>query len=138
MRKIKNLIAVVLVLACVLSLAACGKSVDLWKDATYVEDTTLGEGATSISVTVTAQEKSVVFTVNTDKTILSEALLEHELISGDVGEFGIYIKYVNGIRADYDIDMAYWGLKVNGEFAMTGADSVQVENGGNYELVYTK
>ena len=72
------------------------------------------------------------------KETVGEALEEHGLVSGEEGPYGLYIKKVNGITADYDIDQSYWSFNKNGEYMMTGADKTEIENGAHYELVYTK
>ena len=134
-------ICIVLALVCLLGLAACKKEVNaegVWKDATYLEDMTFGEGKNTAVVEVKAGEQSVTFTVNTDEEMLGAALLEHKLIDGDQGDYGLYIKKVNGITADYDTDKAYWGFYINGEYATTGVDSTKIEKGATYKLEYTK
>ena len=110
----------------------------LWKDAIYLSDAEFGEGAKTVTVKVIAEDKSVTFTVKTDAKTLGEALLEHELVAGEQGDFGLYIKYVNGIRADYDLDGAYWGFNKGGEYMMTGVDGTTIADGEKYELVWTK
>ena len=128
----------ILMLLCFVS---CAKPTDtdlLWENALYTEDTELGEGAKTVQVEVKAGEKSVVFTVKTDEAILGDALIAHGLIEGDEGAYGLYIKKVNGITADYDIDGSYWGFYKNGEYMMTGVDGTEFADGEHYELVYTK
>ena len=106
-----------------------------WADASYLSDTELGKGSKTVVVTVKAGENEVSFTIHSDKTYLSDALLEHKLIEGDQSEFGIYIKKVNGIVADYDIDKTYWGFYKNGEMMMVGVSAVEFADGEHYELV---
>ncbi len=139
----KKTVCLALITVLLLSLFAVSytKDVDtdlLWKDAIYTEDTTFGDGATTVEVEVKAGNKSVTFTLKTDKTILGDALIEHSLIDGEEGQFGLYIKSVNGIIADYDVDQSYWGFYQNGEYMLTGVDGTEFENGDRYELVYTK
>ena len=110
----------------------------LWANATYLEDTAFGEGAKTVTVKVIAEDKSVTFTVKTDAKTLGEALIEHGLIAGDMGDYGLYIKYVNGIRADYDLDKRYWNFTKNGEYMMTGADMTEISDGEAYEFTYAK
>ncbi|MBQ8258908.1 MAG: DUF4430 domain-containing protein [Clostridia bacterium] len=110
----------------------------LWANATYLEDTAFGEGAKTVTVKVIAEDKSVTFTVKTDAKTLGEALIEHGLIAGDMGDYGLYIKYVNGIRADYDLDKRYWNFTKNGEYMMTGADMTEIADGEAYEFTYAK
>ena len=137
-KTIKSFVSFALLFAFILTLTACQKGVDvkgLWEKATYTKDTTFGNGATTVMVEVKVEEQSVTFT---DKTTLGEALMEHGLIAGDVGQFGLYVKVVNGITADYDIDQSYWAFTKNGEMMMTGVDMTNIADGEHYELVYTK
>ena len=110
----------------------------LWANATYLEDTSFGEGAKTVTVKVIVEGKSVTFTIKTDANTLGEALLAHGLVAGDQGDFGLYIKYVNGIRADYDLDKRYWNFTKNGEYMMTGADMTEIADGEAYEFTYAK
>ena len=107
----------------------------LWESATYLIDTELGEGAKTVEVEVKAGEKSITFTIHTDKETLGDAMLEHGLIAGEQGAYGLYVKLVNGIEADYDKDGTYWGFYKNGEMMMVGVDGATIADGEHYELV---
>lgn len=137
----KKTVSVALLFICIFSLVACGNSVDkkgLWENAVYLQDTELGEGAKTVTVEIKVEEQTVTFTINTDKKTVGEALIENKLIEGDQGAFGIYIKKVNGITADYDIDQSYWAFYINGEMAMTGVDLTDIDENAIYRLEYTK
>ena len=110
----------------------------LWATATYVEDTELGEGSKTFVTEVTVNEQTVKFTLHTNQTTVGAALLEQELIAGEEGAYGLYVKVVNGITADYDIDQSYWSFYIDGEYAMTGVDTTEISEGAVYSLVYTK
>ena len=110
----------------------------VWDGATYTDDVSLGSGEKTLLVEVVALEKSVTFTINTNKETVGEALLEHKLISGDEGAYGLYVKVVNGIEADYDKDKSYWAFTKNKESMTVGVDMAKFEDGEHYELVYTK
>jgi len=110
----------------------------LWKDATYKEDTVLGTGTTTFFFEVIAEEHSVTFTVNTEEETVGDALQELGIIAGEEGAYGLYVKTVNGILADYDVNATYWSFTKNGEMMMTGVDGENIENGAHYEMVYTK
>ena len=140
-KTVSSIICAVLSIVLVVCLASCGNTVDaegLWENATYRKDTELGKGATTVQVQVKAGEESITFTIKTDKKMLGDALLEHELITGDESQYGLYIKSVNGIRADYDLDKSYWGFYKNGEYMLTGVDGTEIADGEHYELVYEK
>lgn len=135
MKKILSL-ALSVVIVCLL-LVSCNtaEKTGAWESATYRRDMELGEGAKTVEVEVKAEDQSITFTIHTDKETLGAALLEHELISGEEGPFGLYIKFVNGIEADYDKDGTYWGFYKNGEMMMVGVDSAVIADGEHYELV---
>ena len=110
----------------------------LWENATYLSDKEFGEGSKTLVVEVKAGDESVTFTVKTDKATVGEALQEYDLIDGEEGEYGLYVKVVNGITADYDIDKSYWAFYINGEYAMGGVDTTDITDGVVYKLEYTK
>ncbi len=138
----KRFFSVLCLLVAVCSLLiSCGQpntAVPLWDSALYVDNTTFGDGEKTLMVEVVAEEKSVIFTLNTDAETVGEALLEHELIAGEQGAYGLYVKQVNGMTADYDIDQSYWSFTKNGEPLMTGVDGEKFVSGDRYELVYMK
>ena len=113
------------------------------QDTTVAEDSedgnVLGEGENQFTFKVVDGEgNETVFTVNTDKTIVGEALLDLGLIEGEDGDYGLYVKKVNGILADYEVDQTYWAFYVNGEYAMTGVDTTEIENGAEYSFKIEK
>ena len=135
MKKTLTIISVIL-LVCI-ALTACNtvSAEGLWENATYRRDTELGTGAKTVQVEVKAGEESVTFTIHTDKDTLGDAMLEHGLIAGDAGAYGLYVKLVNGIEADYDKDGSYWGFYKNGEMMLVGVDGAVIADGEHYELV---
>ena len=137
MKKTISLVLAVLMLFCIVSCNTASKT-GAWENATYRKDMEFGKGETTVQVEVKAEEQSVTFTINTDKKTLGEALIEHGLISGENGQFGLYVKLVNGIEADYDKDGTYWGFYKNGEMMMVGVDGAQISDGEHYELVKAK
>ena len=99
----------------------------------------LGEGQTTFLFTVVDKDGNETnFEIHTDKTIVGEALLDVDLIAGDESEFGLYVKTVNGITADYDVDKTYWAFYVNGEYAMSGVDTTTIEEGSSYSFKVEK
>ena len=129
-----------LVLMMSVSFVACAdvEKAGAWENATHVSDKTFGNGAKTVQVEVKAEEQSVTFTIKTDADTLGAALKEHDLIAGEEGAFGLYVKTVNGILADYDVDQTYWSLTKNGEMMMVGVDGATIADGEHYELTRTK
>lgn len=130
-----SLLLIAILIFCV---ASCGENADeagLWANATYQGDTTLGSGANTVRVEVTAADKTVVLTLKTDKATLGEALFELNLIN-DVAFFNV----CNGITADWDKDKAYWAFYVGDEMAMYGVNDAKAVTTGTptYKITYTK
>ena len=138
MKKLLSLLLSLLMIAT--CFAACNQSsaTDPWADAIYKENKEFGEGEKTIEFEIIVNEHKVTFTIHTDAELLSNALLEHKIIEGDDGEYGLYVKKANGILADYDKNQAYWGLTIGGEYSMTGVDGTEITDGGHYEFTYTK
>ncbi len=136
----KKTLSLILALCMLIPLAACGKTDTsaLWDGAAYTQDALVGSGNKTVQLEVKAGDKSVTVTVKTDREMLGDALLDNDLVSAENGQYGMYIKSVIGINADYDADGAYWALTKDGEYLMTGADAAPVENGEHYEFTYTK
>ena len=133
-------LSISLLLILMLCLASCN-TVDaegLWENATHRRDMTFGNGEKTVTVVVKVEDKSVNFTVKTDEEYLGDALIAHGLIEGEEGAYGLYVKKVNGITADYDKDAAYWSLWKDGDYCSYGVDAAKITDGDVYELVYTK
>ena len=95
----------------------------------------LGEGSKEFALTVTDKDgNETQFEIHTDKETVGEALQELNLIDGEEGEYGLFVKTVNGITADYDTDGVYWAFYVNGEYAASGVDVTQITEGDSYAL----
>ncbi len=136
-----RILTLLLTLSVLLCTVSCKGQIDaegMWANAVYTEDTTVGDGAKTITLTVKVEEQSVVITVKTDAETVGAALMEHNLITGDPGEFGLYIKSVNGIRADYDKDGYYWAFYEGDAYAMAGVDQTALTDGGAYTLACEK
>ncbi|MBO4413827.1 MAG: DUF4430 domain-containing protein [Clostridia bacterium] len=93
----------------------------------------------TITVKVTDNEgKETSFTIKTDAEFLRGALEQEKLIEGEESQYGLYVKVVNGVTADYNTDGAYWGFYKGGEYLMTGVDETPIKDGDTFEIVYTK
>ncbi|MBQ2751444.1 MAG: DUF4430 domain-containing protein, partial [Oscillospiraceae bacterium] len=97
---------------------------------------TAGEKAFTVKV-VHADRSEKTFSYRCSDEYLGDTLLREGLIKGEKGAYGIYITEVNGERAVYEKDKAYWALFINGEYAVSGIDATPIENGAQYTLAYT-
>ncbi|MBO7171250.1 MAG: DUF4430 domain-containing protein [Clostridia bacterium] len=134
-----RILSLALVILCLFFAVSCVERKGAWENATYTTDQTFGEGSKTVTVTVTAEEQTITFTIRTDAETLEEAMVENELVDGDESTYGLYIKYVNGIRADYNLDGGYyWGLTKDGESTDYGASSATLTDGDVYGFIRTK
>ncbi|MBR4282563.1 MAG: DUF4430 domain-containing protein [Clostridia bacterium] len=149
--KLSSLLLLLIMVICI-AFTGCGNQVDnesktdvnstvVSNDAQniYTADTELGQGSKTVYVNVTDnQNKTITFTIHTDKEFLGDALIDNGIIKGDEGQYGLYVTHVNGLEANYDTDKAYWGFFQNGEYMMSGVDTTKFSDGDSYELVYVK
>ena len=99
------------------------------------KDTAAAAGSKQFTLTVTDYDGNTTeHSISTDADTVGAALLEQGLVEGEEGPYGLYIKTVNGIRADYELDGHYWAFYINGEYASTGIDQTPVEPGAVYGL----
>ena len=115
------------------STAPVADDAGFWSTAMYTADTALGEGAKVLTVQVSADEKAITLTINTDKETVGAALAEHNLIQGADGLYTV----VNGMTADWNVDQTYWAFYIDGEYAMTGMDDTAITDGAVYKLERT-
>jgi len=119
-RVLSAVLCMVLIAAMALSMTACGTE-------------TLGTGSATFTFQVVdGNGTQTDFTIATDKATVGEALLDEGLIAGEDGPYGLYVKQVNGITADYDVDGTYWAFYIGGEYAVTGVDKTAPEDGAVY------
>lgn len=115
-------------------------------DTAAVTDTSDDSSAASDSekaeITITVQVKGsdgnvTDFVIKTDEEFLRGALEQENLVEGDESEFGLYVKVVNGEKADYDADGAYWAFYKGDEYLMTGVDTTPIADGDLFRIEYT-
>ena len=101
--------------------------------------TVKGEGATLFYFNVVDKDgNETKFEIHTDKTIVGDALLELGLIAGEEGPYGLYVKTVNGITADYETDGTYWAFYEGDSYGMTGVDLTEIQAGATYAFKVSK
>lgn len=99
------------------------------------------EGSKTITIEVIDnEEESTKYEVKTDAEYLRQAMEEAEGLefSGSEGPYGMSIDTVNGVIADFNTDGPYWGFYVNGEYCNYGVDEQPVEDGDDFQIIYTK
>ena len=128
----------VLIAAMALMQTACDNLFNK-EDSTTPQQTE--QSATSKNFTfivVDKDGKETSFNLSSDKKTVGEALFAEGLLEGENGPYGLYVKKVNGIVADYDIDKTYWAFYINGEYAMSGVDTTDIVEGATYSFKVEK
>ena len=137
-RSLSFILSVVLVAAMALIAVGCNvnqnDALDYQGATAVIENgSVMGEGERFFTFTVVDGDgNEVSCEVKTDKTIVGEALLDLGLIAGEEDMYGLYVKSVNGIFADYNVTGTYWAFYIDGEYAMSGVDMTDIVNGSAY------
>ena len=146
---LKNLFALVLVICLVaamtFTLASCGNEEENITGAdtqtsidTAVDSAAKNDEKITITVKIKGSDGNVTdFVITTAEEFLRGALEQENLIEGEDGPYGMYIKVVNGERADYDKDGAYWSFLKDGEYLMSGVDTTPIADGDVFSIEYT-
>ena len=94
------------------------------------------EGSKTISVSITHKDGTVKeFTLHTDAMYLLDAIREkdQDLIRGEEGPYGLYIKTVDGYTCD-ETAQEWWGFTKGGEYVETGVELTPIYDGDSYEF----
>lgn len=119
-------ICIMLIAAMAFSVCSCGKQSDkVGTEFSFTFEFTEGKGEYT-------KTKDNAFLVKTNEKTVGDALYALGLIDGDEGDYGLYIKSVNGITADYDVDATYWALYIDNAYALSGASDTPIEEGKCY------
>lgn len=73
--------------------------------------------------------------IHTDKTTVGEALSQLNIIDGEQGAYGLYVKSVNGVTADYNTDGTYWAFYVNGNYSSKGCELTDIQENTKYSFI---
>lgn len=119
--------------------APASEAVETGAQMATKEVTILGEGSKAFEFSVVDLDGNETwFEIHTDEETVGAALLAVDLIAGEDGQYGLYVKEVNGITVDYDKDKSYWAFYVNDEYGMSGVDTTAIEEGVVYSFRIAK
>ena len=100
------------------------------------------EGSKNVTLSVVSKSgDSTTYETKTDALVLQE--LMDELIDegftygGAESEYGLMVDTINGVRADYTLDGAYWSFYVNDGYSNYGISEQPVNDGDDFSIVYT-
>ena len=95
------------------------------------------KGDKVISVTIINEDKTQkLFKISTDSKTLGGALLQRNIVTPEEYKNGFYTQ-INGIRADYKLDGAWWCFTQNGEELIKGANYHYIKDGDCFEITHT-
>ena len=96
------------------------------------------EGMKSFTLTVVHKDgTSKDMDLKSDAEYLGAFLQDEGIITGEEGQYGLYIKEVDGEKAVYEEDNAYWAFYEGEEYALQGIDLTPITDGAVYKLIYT-
>lgn len=95
------------------------------------------KGDKDITVTVVYEDKTQKeFEISTDAQNLGDALLEQKLVTEEEHKTGFY-NTIDGVRADYTLDKAWWCFTKGGEMTTVGANDLAIADGESFEITHT-
>ncbi len=137
-KKLMCVLSFVLIAVMALTMFGCGKTDEVETPESTVQAVNrqvVGEGKLTFDFNVTDADGNVsYFEIYTNKKTVGEALMELDLLEGEDGPYGLYVKSVNGIAYDYDKDGKYWAFYINGVYATTGVETTNIVVGATYEF----
>ena len=100
------------------------------------------EGSKSVTLSVVSESgDSTAYETKTDALVLQELMDELKdegfTYGGTESEYGLMVDTINGVRADYTLDGAYWSFYVNDGYSNYGISEQPVNDGDAFSIVYT-
>ena len=118
---------------------AANKTTEETVNAVTKETTILGEGSKVFPFSVVQLDGTTAwFEIHTDEETVGAALIALDLLQGEAGPYGLYVKTVNGITADYDKDKVYWAFYIDDAYGTAGVDMTEIEEGKAYSFRIAK
>ena len=140
-KMLRSIVCMVLIAAMALACMGCAKKEEPQADtpAAPADVQELGEGAKTFAFEMKDLDGTTQkFLIHTDADTVGAALIEQELIQGEEGPYGMYVKQVCGITAVYEEDGTYWAFYENGEYGMTGVELTEIDESVTYAFVKTE
>ena len=100
------------------------------------------EGSKNVTLSVVSKSgDSTTYETKTDALVLQELMDELKdegfTYGGAESEYGLMVDTINGVRADYTLDGAYWSFYVNDGYSNYGISEQPVNDGDDFSIVYT-
>ena len=100
------------------------------------------EGSKNVTLSVVGESGDATsYEAKTDALVLQDLMDELKedgfTYSGNESEYGLMVDTINGVRADYTLDGAYWSFYVNDAYCNYGIAEQPVNDGDAFSIVYT-
>ena len=100
------------------------------------------EGSKNVTLSVVSENGDTTdYETKTDALVLQEVMDELKddgfTYGGAESEYGLMVDTINGVRADYTLDGAYWSFYVNDAYCNYGISEQPVNDGDAFSIVYT-
>ena len=95
------------------------------------------QGSKAITITVVDDKgEEKVYQHKTDAEYLREAVEEIEglTVEGLEEDYGLYVKTVNGVYADYEETGTYWAVYINDEYCNYSMDQQPITDGDTFTI----
>lgn len=131
--KTRKLFVSIVALVCLAALlCACSVKLPFGNEAATGEKKTFTLQIVHADGTTKEQE------ITTRQVYLANALFDEKILTEeDALQTGMYT-IVDGEEASWEKDQAYWGFYVNGDYAVEGMNTTEIEDGAVYKLEYTR
>ena len=136
----KKVLAILLFAVLMFGVLGCAEKGTLQKGFEELAPTQTG-GEEMVSFTVVVVHKDgteKTFQYETEEKYVGPVLTKAGLLEGNDGPYGLEITVVDGEKAVYSEDGAYWAVYEGEEYALQGIDTTPVKEGQVYKLVWTK
>ena len=130
----KKYVKFFIIVLCIALIAA----IVLYTKGFFSKDQSSSETKTFTFLVTDAEGQDTSYVISSSENTVGNALVDEGLISGDDGPYGLYVKTVCGITADYDIDGSYWAFYINGNLAPSSVDSTNIQDGFTYSFKIEK
>ena len=99
------------------------------------------EGAKTVTLEVVDKDgETTTYEVHTDAEYLIDVMKDAKsqgfTYEGEEGQYGLTIHTINGLKADFNTDSAYWSFYINGEYCNYGVSEQPVADGDTFTIRY--
>ena len=137
MKHLKTFGLLLLALVMAFSIVGCVGDKDTPTNAES-SSSTVSVAKKTITVDVKGKSGSTkTFTIETTADNLEGALTQEKLIEGTQGDYGMFVTTVNGEKAVYETDHAYWSFCKDNVPLNTGVTDTKIADGEKYQIIYT-